>query len=219
MRKYTSHFIWKGSKGLLKVLLCERWVEGWTELQDIDSHSYGHNSVSFPFSCVAPPGAWGPSLAGTCSSSQHLLSNSNCSIRCWFSLPHLISNCLTSCLHPGYIFVRRTPSSCGRHKSHSIQPVHGRGYILIFLDRMHLLFTQVHFLFWQLGRGQYVTVCRKNIFQTSPSSFVCTQLNGFKNSKWLNSSIWSIDETLTGITTPSLSGHGSIGNEEVLFIY
>ena len=24
-------------------------------------------------------------------------------------------------------------------------------------DRMHLLFTQVHFFFWQLGRGQYVT--------------------------------------------------------------
>ena len=39
-----------------------------------------------------------------------------------------------------------------------IQPVHSQCYILIFLDRMHLLFTQVHFLFWQLGRGQYVTV-------------------------------------------------------------
>ena len=38
-----------------------------------------------------------------------------------------------------------------------IQPVHGQGYILIFLDRMHLLFTQVNFLFWQLGRGQYAT--------------------------------------------------------------
>ena len=36
---------------------------------------------------------------------------------------------------------------------HSIQPVHGQGYILIFLDRMHLLFTQVHFRFWQLCRG------------------------------------------------------------------
>ena len=24
-------------------------------------------------------------------------------------------------------------------------------------DRMHLLFTQVHFFFWQLGQGQYVT--------------------------------------------------------------
>ena len=54
---------------------------------------------------------------------------------------------LTSCLHPGYIIVQRPPFSCGHHKSHSIQPVHGQGYILIFLDRMHLLFTQVHFLF------------------------------------------------------------------------
>ena len=41
-----------------------------------------------------------------------------------------------------------------------IQSVHGQGYILIFLDRMHLLFTQVHFLFWQPRRvrGQYTTL-------------------------------------------------------------
>ena len=75
LEKYTSHFIWKGSKGLLKVLLCEWWVGGWTELQHIDPHSYGHNSVSFAFSWVAQPGAWGHSLSGTCSSFQHLLSN------------------------------------------------------------------------------------------------------------------------------------------------
>ena len=75
---------------------------------------------------------------------------------CWFSLQHLISNWLTSCLHPGYIIVPHPPS-CERHKSHTIQPIHGQGYILIFLDRMHLLFTQVHFLCWPLGRGQYVT--------------------------------------------------------------
>ena len=129
LEKYTSHFIWKGSKGLLKVLLCEKWVGGWTELQHI-----GHSSVSFPFSVAAQPGAWGPSLS---------------------SFQHLLSNWLTSCLHPGYIIVRRPPS-CGRHKSPSIQPIHGQGYILIFLDRVHL-FTQVHFLFWQLGWGQYVT--------------------------------------------------------------
>ena len=41
--------------------------------------------------------------------------------------------------------------------SHSIQPVHGQSYILIFLDRMHLLFTPVHFLFWLLGRSECVT--------------------------------------------------------------
>ena len=77
----------------------------------------------------------------------------------WFSFQHLLSNCLTSCLHPGYIIVCRPPSF-KRHKSHLIQPVHCQGYILIFLDRMYLLFTQEHFLFWQLGRvgGQYATL-------------------------------------------------------------
>ena len=43
-------------------------------------HSYGHDSVSFPFSCAAQPGTWGPSISGTWFSFQHLLSNSNCSI-------------------------------------------------------------------------------------------------------------------------------------------
>ena len=33
-----------------------------------------------------------------------------------------------------------------------IQPIHGQGYTLLFLDRMQLLFTLVHFLFWQPGR-------------------------------------------------------------------
>ena len=83
---------------------------------------------------------WGPSLSG-----------------CWFSLPHLISNWLNflctelyNCLTPTF-FLWASQIAL-------IQPVHGQGYILIFLDRMHLLFAQVHFLFWQLGWGQYVTL-------------------------------------------------------------
>ena len=56
-RKIYLDFIWKGSKGLLKVLLCERWVGDWTELQHIDPHSYGHNSISFPFSWAAQLGS------------------------------------------------------------------------------------------------------------------------------------------------------------------
>ena len=59
-----------------------------------------------------------------------------------------------------YIIVQRPPSSCGCHNFALIQPVHGQGYISIFLDRMHLLFTHVHFLFWQPSRvvGQYTTL-------------------------------------------------------------
>ena len=71
-----------------------------TELHHIDPYSIGHNRVSFPFSWAAQPGAWGPSLSGTCSSIQHLLSTCNCSVGglrahsagCWLSLPHLVSN-------------------------------------------------------------------------------------------------------------------------------
>ena len=131
-------------------------------------HSYDHNSISFPFSWAAQPRPGSPASLGHGPHSSIFSPtdlNFDCSIGglrapsagCWFSLPHLVSNFLTSCLHPGYIFVR-CPPSCGRHKSHSIQPVHGQGYILIFLDPMHLLFTQVHFLFWQLGRGPYVKI-------------------------------------------------------------
>ena len=95
----------------------------WTELQHIDPHSYDHNSVSLPLSWAAQPGAWEPRLSRTWSSFQHLLSNCNCSIGdlrvlyagYWFSLPHLISNWLTSCLHRVYIIVRHPPSSFERH--------------------------------------------------------------------------------------------------------
>ena len=46
-----------------KVLLCERWVGDWTELQHIDpANSSSYNSISFTYSWDAQPGAWGPSL-------------------------------------------------------------------------------------------------------------------------------------------------------------
>ena len=40
------------------------------------------------------------------------------------------------------------------------------------------------------------------------------QLNGFKNSRWFNSSIWPRGWTLTGTTAPGQSGPGNNGNEE-----
>ena len=73
--KYTSHFIERGRKGYEGYYCVWEGVGDWTELQHIDPHSHGHNSVSFPFSRAAQPEAWGPSLSGTWSSFQHLLSN------------------------------------------------------------------------------------------------------------------------------------------------
>ena len=138
LEKYTSHFIER--------VVCERWVGDWTELQNIDPHSYGHNSVSFLFSEAS---LWDMVLIPASSLQLQLL---NWGLRApsagyWFSLPHLFSNWLEFPVHRviSLFYV------------HSIQPVDSQGYPLDTFDRMHLLFTQVHFIFWQLGRGQYAT--------------------------------------------------------------
>ena len=59
---------------------------------------------------------------------------------------------------PSYVIVQR-PFFLWASQLHSFNPSTVKVIILIFLDRMHLLFTQVHFLFWQPGRvvGQYTT--------------------------------------------------------------
>ena len=49
-------------------------------------------------------------------------------------------------------------------------------------------------------------------------SFVCTLLNSFKYSKWLNSSIWLVEETLTGTIIPGPSKPRGNGNEGVFHI-
>ena len=100
-------------------------------------------------------GPAGPRLSGTWSSFQLLLSNCNCSIGgleapsagCWFSLPHLITNWLELPVHRLMLLFY----------IHSIQPVDSQGYPLDTFNRVHLLFTLVHFLFWQFDRGQYAT--------------------------------------------------------------
>ena len=65
---------------------------------------------------------------------------------------------LTDFLSSLGLYNRLTPTFLWASWIAFIQPIHGQGYKLIFLDRMHLLFTQVHFLFWLLGRGQYATL-------------------------------------------------------------
>ena len=143
---YTSHYIWKGCV----------WggVGDRTELQHIDPHSINHQRF-FPVLLGCSTGSLGPSRSG-----------------CWFSLTHLISNWSDPQLvwspndwisyAQSYIIVYRPPS-CGGHNFALIQPVHCQSYIiLIFLDRMNLLFTQLHILFWQPGWvvGQYTTFGR-----------------------------------------------------------
>ena len=77
---------------------------------------------------------------------------------CWLSLPNLLSN-LSNFLCIELYNNSTTTFFLWASQIALIQPIHGQGYNLLFLDRMHLLFIQVHFLFWQLGRvgGQYTT--------------------------------------------------------------
>ena len=165
LEKHLSHFIWKGSKGLLKVLLWEG-VRDRTELQHIDPNSYGHNSVS-PELLNRGPG--GPASLGHVPHSSIFSPtdlNFNCSIGCpesplcWvlvFSTASYLR--LTDFLSsPGLYNCSTSTFFLWASQIELIQTVHCQGYILIFLGWMHLLFTQVHFLFWQLSRGQYVTV-------------------------------------------------------------
>ena len=103
--------------------------------------------VSFLFSWVAQPGAWGPASLGA-RFLYRILSSTG-----------LIPNWLNFLCTELY---NRSTSTFFLWASQIalIQPIHGQGYTLLFLDRMHLLFTQVHFLFWDLGRviGQYTTL-------------------------------------------------------------
>ena len=99
-----------------------------TELQHIDPHSYGHNSVSFPFSWAAQPEAWGSTLLGAGFFLYRILSPTAQSgawghtlLGAGFLYRILSPTDWTSCA-PSYIIVRHPPSSCRRHKSHSFNP-------------------------------------------------------------------------------------------------
>ena len=125
--KYTSHFIRKVRKGYER-FYCEGWVGDWTGLQHIEPHSSGHSSISFPSSWAAQPGVWRPRL-------------------CWdMVLIPAYSLQLICC--QGYIIIWRPPTSCERHICTQFNPstVKVIPWSPDIFDRMHLLFTQVHFL-------------------------------------------------------------------------
>ena len=119
-------------------------------------------SVSFPFSWAAQPGAWGPaslgagflyrilSLTGLVSKLLNREFRGPLLLGCCFSLSHLVSNWLNFLCT--VLYDSSTPTFLWASQLHSFNLSTVKVIILIFFDRMHLLFTQVHFLFWQPGR-------------------------------------------------------------------
>ena len=146
LEKYTSHFIER--------VVCERELE-----TEQNCNILTPTLMAITAFLSRSPGLLNRGPGGIASlghgphsgifSPTHLLSNCNCSIGSlrapfagsWFSLPHLISNWLETSCASSYIIVF-TPTQI---------PVDSQGYPLDTFDRMHLLFTQVHFLFWHLG--------------------------------------------------------------------
>ena len=139
LEKYTFHFIWKGSKELRKVLS----VRG-----ELETEQNGNILTPTLLAITAfhsrslgllnrRPG--GPASAGTWFSFNHL---SPTDLN--FQSPGLYNNLtFTYFLWASHFILNST-----RRQSR---------LSLNILDRTHLLFTQVHFPFWQLGRCQYTT--------------------------------------------------------------
>ena len=142
LEKYTSHFIWKGSKGLRKVLSVRGEMETEQNCNILTpTNSSVYSSISFPFSWAAQPGSWGPSP-------------------CWdmFLIPSIFSPTDLDFLSPG-LYNNLMPTYFLWASEFTLNSTLQQSRLSpdIF-DRMHLLFTQVHFFFWQLGQGQYVTL-------------------------------------------------------------
>ena len=128
----------------------------------------GSHSSIFSLTATAQSGAWGPPLPDA-GSLYRILSPTATAQSGAGGPPLLSADSLYRILCPInlnfqssglYNNLPSTLLSASVTISHSIQPLDSQGYFLIFLDRMHLLFTQVHFLFWQHGRvgGQYTTL-------------------------------------------------------------
>ena len=156
--------------------MCERGVGDRTELQHIDHHSYGHQRF-FPVLLGCSTGDLGPSLSGCFFFLYRILSPTDLVSKllnrgpegslCWV-LAFSTASYLQLVWSPNWLnfqwtalYNSSTPTFfLWVSQIALIQPIHGQGYTLLFLDRMHLLFKQVHFLFWQPGRvvGQYTTI-------------------------------------------------------------
>ena len=132
LEKYTTHFI--------EMVVCERWVEDWTELQHIDPEVFWLQQHFFPVLLGCSTGGLGTQPLLGHDSHSRIFSPTDLN----FLSPGSYNN-LTSAY-----FLRASQFAFNSTLRQSrLSPD--------IFERMHVLFTQVHFFFWQLGWGQYVT--------------------------------------------------------------
>ena len=148
LEKYTSHFIER--------VVCERQLETEQRLQHIDPPTLLAITAFLsgsPWLLNRGPGGPVSLLRAGSHSSIFTPTDQN------FLSAGLYNN-LTSTLLPASVTI-----------SHSIKPLdsQGRSWSSDIFDWMHLLFTQVHFFFWQIGLvgGQYATIFVINFIKYS----------------------------------------------------
>ena len=149
----NEHTLTLYSKGLRKGserVVCERWVGDGTDCNILTSSSSDYSSTSFSFCWAAQPGV----------TEGHQPSVWSC-----FSLPRTATRTPTN-------WLQQTLTVCGTglyncltstwflwaSQFHRILPVHRSRWCPDIFDRMHLLFTQVHFLINSSVEDQYVTI-------------------------------------------------------------
>ena len=119
----------------------ERWVGHWTNRNILTPSSFVFSSTSFSFCWAAQSGvlrAHNPLLGA--GSHYSILSPTNWLQTNWTSCRTAFYHCLTlTCFLWASHFIQFNPSTVKA--------------ISDIFDRMHLLFAQLHFLFWQFGRG------------------------------------------------------------------
>ena len=155
--------------------MCERELETEQRLQHTDlPSSSGHSSESFSFSCGSTGGLDAQLSAESLFSLLYLEHSSSSELQLLnrgSRGPPLLGAVLSTAP-----YLQLTRTSCASSYIIVLCPLSSTHQQLRFftdiLDRMHLLFTQVYFLFWQLGRvgGQNATQLIANQFSISEQS-------------------------------------------------
>ena len=164
-------------------------VGGWTELQNIDPpNSSGYNSISFPFSWAAQPGAAQPGVRvfSTTSYLQLVWSpnwlNFLCSVLCNCSTPtFLLCNCSTPTFVKVIFWYSSTGCTCYLHKCISYLDSPAESEVNIQHLQLHRNIWLTDLLTLNSNAWKHLTVCKQRSSNSSFQNKVANKLFAYKS--------------------------------------